>query len=142
MDRFVSGADRFFRKMVFLASSNAPSAYTHRYSGACQRLFCPWALPQEWQRFVICAGLFSFGGICVTMQTASVTSGLHIKYYLKGKLLQTCISLTFALLLCPILYPAEVKAGMICPYIGVFMGAIFFIRMVLKNNSRNLTKSV
>ena len=43
-------------------------------------------------RFVLCACMLSFGGICVLFQTVSVTKGLSLKYYLKGKLLQTVFS--------------------------------------------------
>lgn len=47
-------------------------------------------------RFLVCSGLLAFGGVCVTMQTRSVTEGLSLKPYLLGKLLQTGISLFFA----------------------------------------------
>jgi hypothetical protein len=44
-------------------------------------------------RFVLCSGFLGFGGICVVMQTASVVSGLPVRHYLAGKLLQTLFSL-------------------------------------------------
>ena len=44
-------------------------------------------------RFLICSGILAFGGLCVTMQTVSVTSGLSMRYYYLGKLLQTVFSL-------------------------------------------------
>lgn len=40
-------------------------------------------------RFVLCACMLSFGGVCVLFQTASVTNGLSLGSYVKGKLLQT-----------------------------------------------------
>ena len=43
-------------------------------------------------RFVLCACMLSFGGICVLFQTASVTRGLPLGYYVKGKLIQTIFS--------------------------------------------------
>lgn len=43
-------------------------------------------------RFLICSCMLSFGGICVILQTASVTRGLQIKYYVFGKILQTIFS--------------------------------------------------
>lgn len=43
-------------------------------------------------RFVLCACMLSFGGICVLLQTASVTKGLSLRYYVRGKLLQTAFS--------------------------------------------------
>ena len=51
-------------------------------------------------RFVICSGMLAFGGICVTMQTASVVQGLSLWNYLLGKLIQTAFSLFAAILLC------------------------------------------
>lgn len=45
------------------------------------------------QRFLVCSLMLSFGGLCVTMQTASVIDGLSIGIYLRGKLMQTCAAL-------------------------------------------------
>lgn len=44
-------------------------------------------------RFVLCAGMLAAGGLCVTMQTISVTAGLSLKYYLLGKVMQILFSL-------------------------------------------------
>jgi hypothetical protein len=35
----------------------------------------------------------AFGGVCVLLQTASVTEGLSLGCYIKGKLIQTLFSL-------------------------------------------------
>jgi len=43
-------------------------------------------------RFVLCSCMLSFGGICVLFQTASVTNGLSLGSYVKGKLMQTSFS--------------------------------------------------
>lgn len=43
-------------------------------------------------RFVICAALLSFGGLCIVMQTDSVTADLSLGKYLQGKLLQAIFS--------------------------------------------------
>ena len=48
-------------------------------------------------RFVICSTLLAFGGLCVTMQTISVTKGLSMIQYFKGKLLQTLFSFLLSL---------------------------------------------
>ena len=50
-------------------------------------------------RFVVAAGLLSFGGLCVSMQTASVSQGLSMKDYFISKALQTLISVLFAAIL-------------------------------------------
>lgn len=47
-------------------------------------------------RFVMCACMLSFGGICVLLQTASVIKGLSLKGYIKGKILQTFFSLAMS----------------------------------------------
>lgn len=51
------------------------------------------SVAQPGLRFVLCSGFLAFGGLCVTMQTASVISGLPIRDYLLGKIMQTCFSL-------------------------------------------------
>lgn len=52
-------------------------------------------LENEGLRLILCTGMLSFGGICVMLQTTSVTDGLGMGTYAAGKLLQT----TFGVLL-------------------------------------------
>lgn len=59
-------------------------------SNGCCALY---ALPEESTRFVLASAMLAFGGICVTMQTVSVTEGLSLKPYLTGKFLQTLFSI-------------------------------------------------
>jgi len=47
----------------------------------------------------ITAGMLAFGGLCVTMQTASAAKGLSLNTYLIGKLLQALLSILMASLL-------------------------------------------
>lgn len=56
-------------------------------------------ISNEGLRFIVCSGLLAFGGLCVTMQTASVTAGLSLRPYLKGKLCQAVISILQAILI-------------------------------------------
>lgn len=49
-------------------------------------------------RFIAASGMLAFGGVCVTMQTVSVTGGLGLGFYLPGKLLQCAISILLAAL--------------------------------------------
>jgi len=77
-------------------------------------------------RFVICAVILTFGGVCVTMQTMSVISGLDGRVYLLGKLLQS----TYALLLClGICY--RVWTGCF----AAIMVLLFFLRRTQKSSS-------
>ncbi len=47
----------------------------------------------EHLRFLLCNVMLSFGGLCVTMQTTSVIRGLSPLSYLRGKGIQTVLSL-------------------------------------------------
>lgn len=47
-------------------------------------------------RFIIAAGLISFGGVCVGMQTGAVAQGIPLTSYWKGKCLQTALSVAIA----------------------------------------------
>jgi len=58
-------------------------------------------------QFTVLAGLLSFGGICVGLQTVSVTETLNTKTYFKGKLMQTMFSLAISWVLCSILFPRK-----------------------------------
>ena len=64
-------------------------------NGCCELL----AVTDVSARFCICSGMLAFGGLCVTMQTVSVTAGLSLKPYFLGKLLQTLFSLALAALI-------------------------------------------
>ena len=49
-------------------------------------------------RFLICSGFLSIGGLCITMQTASVIGELPIRPYLLGKILHIVFSLILSAL--------------------------------------------
>lgn len=48
-------------------------------------------------RFCVCSAILALGGVCVTLQTASVTQGLSLRYYYIGKLLQSIFSLILSI---------------------------------------------
>lgn len=50
----------------------------------------------EGLRFILCAGFLAFGGLCITMQTLSVTARVGMGMYLPGKLMQMLISVLLA----------------------------------------------
>ena len=50
-------------------------------------------------RFIFAAGMLSFGGLCISMQTSSIAGDLRIGQYLKGKLLQAVISMVLSFFL-------------------------------------------
>lgn len=49
-------------------------------------------------RFVLCSGVLAFGGLCVFMQTASVTKELGLGRYFPGKVLHCLFSILLSLL--------------------------------------------
>lgn len=55
-------------------------------------------------RFVLCATFLGFGGICVLMQTCSVTDGLGLGMYFLGKVMQSSLSMLISGLLQPIIF--------------------------------------
>lgn len=62
-------------------------------SNGCYALM---SISDESLRFILCAGFLGFGGICVALQTVSVTEGLSCKFYFLGKTLQALYSILFA----------------------------------------------
>lgn len=44
-------------------------------------------------RFLLCSGLLALGGVCISLQTASVTRGLSLRFYCLGKLIQALFSI-------------------------------------------------
>ena len=64
-------------------------------SGGCLSLF---DIADHSLRFILCSAFLSFGGICVLMQSASVSSNLGLGLYLPGKVIQTGFSILLSLL--------------------------------------------
>lgn len=91
-------------------------------------------------RFILCSAMLSFGGICVTMQTASVSKGLRLRMYFPGKLLQTCISVLLSLL-CSCVWIAECPIN---PIISIQFFVLFCILIVffLKSKIRTSNPSI
>ena len=61
-------------------------------------------LPSDASRFIISSAILGCGGLCVGMQTASVTKGLGTGLYFPGKLLQSILSVIIAILASPYLF--------------------------------------
>lgn len=64
-------------------------------------------IPVEGIRFILAGVMIGFGGLCVIMQTCSVTQGLGLRYYFPGKLLQTLITTVLCCLLQKVIFPPE-----------------------------------
>lgn len=72
-------------------------------------------IPQEGIRFLLAATMLSFGGLCVGMQTVSVTTELGTGWYFPGKVLQTVITVLISTLLQPILFTESETASLPLP---------------------------
>ena len=99
-------------------------------------------LPAEGLRFLLCALFLGFGGVCVGMQTVSVTGNLGTGMYFPGKLLQGSMSLLMAAMVQPLLFSKDQRAqvtGLPLLCAAGFMAAVLFFLKIRKNNSSNLS---
>ena len=71
-------------------------------SNGCLQLDC---IPSADTRFLIALTMITLGGFCIALQTTAVAPDIPIKYYLKGKFMQSIISLTIAIPLLMIIFP-------------------------------------
>lgn len=99
-----------------------------------------WSLSKvstEGSRFLICCGILSFGGLCVLMQTVSVTGKLGFGMYLPGKLLQTGFSLLLGYPLQYLLFhPSE---RYMLPLWAIIIAIISMTVIILFLQSRKIT---
>lgn len=90
-------------------------------------------------RMILFSAFLSFGGICVWLQTLSVTQNLSPRCYLPGKLTQCAISILLASLAQPFL--PKVQRYLLHPILlglcGVICVSYIAIPRKLQNNSRN-----
>lgn len=81
-------------------------------------------------RFIGVSAILSFGGICVCMQTMSVTGELGLGWYLPGKILQTIISIFLAALVQSVFFPLECKMEQ-SPLILLLMALILSVYVII-----------
>ena len=62
-------------------------------------------IPSERVKFIMCGSILAFGGLCVWMQTASVTGELSKKFSIVGCILKTIISFSLSGILSLLIYP-------------------------------------
>ncbi len=86
-------------------------------------------------RFLLASVLLAFGGLCVAMQTRSVTAGLSTKRYFPGKLLQSSISL-FLALLAQRLFPQQLRYT-VSAFLELGVLAALVISVFLLRNQKN-----
>lgn len=88
-------------------------------------------------RFILCSGFLDLGGLCVLMQTISVTGSLGTGKYVPGKIMQTAISILIASFAQLVLFQPEERCQLnICTLLLCTISCI--IPIFLRNNSRNI----
>lgn len=96
-------------------------------------------IPDVPEKLINMCLIANFGGLCVAMQTVSVTEGLSCKFYFLGKVLQSTIAFTLSFIICALLFP-----GNIPPYYCIISAVPILgygIRGKLKNNAGNYINS-
>ncbi len=91
------------------------------------------AISSEALRFVVASGLFSFGGICVAMQTAAVSDPGITKAYITGKLLQGSLSVVLAIGF------LSIKETYIIKYLIIALAILGLFVFFIKNNAAKKT---
>lgn len=91
-------------------------------------------------RFVLCSGMLAFGGICVMMQTASVTGKLGLGLYLPGKILQALLSVLLSYVVQLVCF-AKAEQAEISLFIPI-MGSIFVIFIAIISRKRKIRGSI
>ena len=89
-------------------------------------------IPCEGLRFILAAAFLGFGGICITMQTVSVTEKTGCGMYIPGKLLQCLLSVLLAVAVQSVfvqdsfpVHPAYYVLGLIFAGLGAYILAKF-----------------
>lgn len=86
-------------------------------------------------RFILTSAVLAFGGVCVTMQTASVTDRLGMGMYLPGKLLQTCISIFLSMIIQCLAFTASEKVAL-SPVLVIAISILIFLFAYIPRKSK------
>lgn len=92
-------------------------------------------------RFVLCSLFVGFGGLCVAMQTFSVTAGIDRGCYFPGKMIQSCISVLLAYLVQTVLFPREQRISLPLSVPAILLAFVILVAFLMRkkqNNSRIL----
>lgn len=100
------------------------------------------AIASENVRFVCCCIMLAMGGICVLMQTTTVTEPLGLGMYIPGKIFQSAISLFLASVIQLFLYTQEADFTIAAPLIASIAIVVFLLCVQNKKISSIMPKSV
>ena len=98
-------------------------------------------IPSTTLRFILAELFLSFGGLCVLMQTAAVSAPLPVCSYIKGKLIQTTISLFLSVAALPLFSNIPFSVT-ICGIIPILIVAIKKVVAFTGNMRYNKEKSL
>ena len=94
-------------------------------------------IENEGLRLMIASGILAFGGLCVAMQTASVTGELGFGWYLPGKVLQAIISLILAGISAFLMFGDGILPSVFLVVIIGFPFAVTVRWLLHRNNEKN-----
>ena len=86
-------------------------------------------------RFLLASVFLAFGGLCVVMQTVSVTGKLGLGHYLRGKLIQSAFSALICLLLQAMFFPPDWRLDRKTDAISAVLMIILLFRLRREKNS-------
>ena len=93
-------------------------------------------------KFILCSAFFAFGGLCVALQTLSVSGVLKFGLYFPGKLMQTCVSMILTIPVASILFPKDQLSLQISlPLLAVSILLIVTLKRYAENKCGNLNES-
>ena len=88
-------------------------------------------------RAVLCSAFLSIGGLCVTMQTMSVTGSLGLGMYIPGKLLQCTVSILLTLVMQLLFLPNSTLTPTTPLLITAFAAFLAVFALVLHKYEKN-----
>ena len=96
-------------------------------------------IEDEYIRFIMAALMLSFSGICILLQTRSVTNNLPLKMLVKGKLMQMIYSVTLAINIVPLFYHIRIHSVLriICLALCIIISIV-----IRKKSSSNMYENV
>ena len=94
-------------------------------------------IPSENARFVVASAMLSLGGLCVAMQTISVTSGLSCKNYFCGKAVQTVFSVLLSGIICKLMMTEYSYRIPVHADLAVLATLLFLLVMLWKKKNRS-----
>ena len=88
-------------------------------------------------RSVLCSAFLALGGLCVTMQTLSVTGSVGLGMYIPGKIIQCTVCVLLTLLMQRICLPDSILTAYSPLLIGIFGAFLAIFTLVLHKYEKN-----